>query len=156
MATNPPAVFDFAYTVHPDEIDDQQHVHNLRYLQWTLWAAHRHTEACGWNSARELHERKIGWVVRSHDVAYRNPAFAGDQLIVRTWVADVTHVASRRKYVICRPADQSILCRVETRWAFVDLAQRKAIAIPDEVLRLLQPVSQHPSLPWESSKPASH
>ena len=113
------AFFDFLHTVSADEIDAQNHVHNLRYLQWTLWAAGAHTRDRGWDSAAEL-QRGFGWVVRSHDVKYRAAATEGDQILVRTWVSDIAKFASRRKYVVCRPADQTVLCRVETRWVYVD------------------------------------
>lgn len=146
-----PPVFDFAHTVGEDEIDAQQHVHNLRYLQWTLWAAHHHSSACGWDSRQALEQRGIGWVVRSHDITYRAAAFGGDQIVVRTWVSDVTHAASRRQYMVCRPADRTVLCRVETRWAFVDLNVRKAIPIPPELMQSIEPLERSPGLPWDAA-----
>ncbi len=145
-----PQVFDFEYTVGAEEIDAQQHVHNLRYLQWTLWAAKHHSSACGWNSEQELEQRGIGWVVRSHDITYRAAAFGGDQIIVRTWISELSHAASRRRYLVCRPADRAVLCRAETRWAFVDLSVRKAIPIPPELLQSIQPLDRSPGLPWEA------
>ena len=67
--------FDYPHTVDPDEIDAQEHVHNLRYLQWTLWAAGDHSAAMGWDSRGAL-ERGLGWVVRAHDITYRAAALA--------------------------------------------------------------------------------
>ncbi|QDS94928.1 Acyl-ACP thioesterase [Roseimaritima multifibrata] len=142
------AVFDFEYVVQADEIDAQDHVHNLRYLQWSLWAAHRHTAAGGWDSRAQLDENGIGWVVRSHEITYRAAAFAEDQLIVRTWVSEVSHVSCERKFLICRPADRTILCRGATRWAFVNLRIRKAVAIPQSLLDAAQPLTKSPGPPW--------
>ena len=65
--------FDYSHVVAPDEIDAQGHVHNLRYLQWTLWAAGSHSRAGGWDSKKAL-EQKLGWVVRNHDITYRAAA----------------------------------------------------------------------------------
>lgn len=144
-----PTVFDFDYTVDPAEIDSQQHVHNLRYLQWTLWAAHRHTEACGWDAKRALEVDQIGWVVRSHDIKYRAAAFANDPIVVRTWVSEIAPFASRRRYLVCRTADQTILCRVETRWAFVDLSVRRALPIPEGLLQRMRVPESVPGAPWE-------
>ncbi len=145
-----PQVFDFAYTVEAAEIDSQEHVHNLRYLQWTLWAAHHHTAAGGWDSQTALEQHGIGWVVRSHDITYRAAAFAGDEIIVRTWVSEMTQVASRRRFIVCRPADQKVLCRGATRWAFVDLNVRKAIPIPESLRAAIRPLDGSPGLPWEA------
>lgn len=140
--------FDFLHTVSADEIDAQGHVFNLRYLHWTLGAAGAHTKACGWDEAKAL-EDGFGWVVRSHEATYRAAALAGDEIVVRTWVADAQRFASRRKYLVCRPADRTLLARVETRWVYVDLSVRKVIAIPDEVRAWLDVCEESPGLPWE-------
>ena len=162
--------FDFHHTVAEEEIDAQRHVHNLRYLQWTLWAAGAH-----WRTA-EAHSPKteqpigashtsgnqqgagkklsadrseLGWVVRHHDVTYRAAALAGDQIVVRTWVADVQRFASRRRYVVCRPADRTVLTRVETRWVYVDLSRHKVVAIPEHFREMIPVLDEAPSMPWE-------
>lgn len=141
--------FDLHHTVSDDEIDSQGHVHNLRYLQWTLWAARDHSAAAGWDVAAGL-DRGVGWVVRSHDIVFRAAAFAGDELTIRTWISQVDRFASRRRYLVTRPADQSILARVETRWAFVDLNRRKAVDIPDALMERIAIVSRSPGPPWEN------
>jgi acyl-CoA thioester hydrolase len=140
--------FDYHHIVSADEIDAQQHVHNLRYLQWTLWAAGAHTRAAGWDS-QSAREQQLDWVVRSHQVTYRAAAKAGDEIIVRTWVSDLERFASRRKYLVCRPADRTLLTRVETRWVYVDLSQHKVVPIPPDVRAMITVAPQVPSLPWE-------
>ncbi|MCH5376949.1 MAG: acyl-CoA thioesterase [Planctomycetes bacterium] len=142
--------FDLRHTVTPDEIDAQGHVHNLRYLQWTLWAAGEHSKVAGWDAATALRSG-FGWVVRSHDVTYRAAALAGDELTIRTWVSDLARFASRRKYVICRPDDRAILARVETRWVYVDLTQHRVVAIPRDVVSQIAVCDPAPCLPWESN-----
>lgn len=142
-----PAFFDSFHTVQADEIDAQQHVHNLRYLQWSLWAAHRHTESLGWDRQQAL-QQGVGWVVREHNIQYRAAAFSDDEIVIRTWVHDMQRFASRRKYWICRPADQSLLAKVETRWVFVDLTQHKILPIPSEAKDNLVVLPEPPPLPW--------
>ena len=142
-----PAIFDLPHTVTEDEIDDQGHVHNLRYLQWTLWAAHHHSAASGWDAKAGL-ARGVGWVVRGHEATYRAAALAGDRVVVRTWVSELAAYASLRKYLVCRPADRTVLARVETRWVFVDLNRRRALAIPEDVAAGIV-VSDTPPPPWE-------
>jgi acyl-CoA thioester hydrolase len=141
-------VFEYTHTVTPEEIDSQQHVHNLRYLQWTLWAAHAHSAAGGWDSAAAL-ARGIGWVVRSHDVTYRTAAFTGDEIIVQTWISDQNEITVNRRYSILRPRDKMVLARASTRWAFVDLTKRRAIKIPQELLAQIAVVNPSPPLPWK-------
>ncbi|TVQ02392.1 MAG: acyl-CoA thioesterase [Planctomycetaceae bacterium] len=140
--------FQYNHTVTPDEIDQQDHVHNLRYLRWTLSAAHAHSAAGGWDSQAQL-QRGIGWVVRSHDITYRAAALAGDELVVQTWLSEVTPMAIRRRYVIARPADRTVLAKAETRWVLVDLRDRKAIRLDPETLASLQVRESAPPLPWQ-------
>jgi acyl-CoA thioester hydrolase len=140
--------FDLHHTVAADEIDAQGHVHNLRYLQWTLWAAGEHSKAVGWDAAAAL-RGGFGWVVRSHEVTYRAAARAGDEVTVRTWVSDLARFASMRKYAICRQKDQVVLARIETRWVYVDLVQHRVVAIPDPVAAQIAVCDPAPSLPWE-------
>lgn len=141
--------FDLRHTVSPDEIDAQGHVHNLRYLQWTLWAAGKHSAALGWDADAALREG-MGWVVRNHDVTYRAAAMEGDDLVIRTWVSEIARFASRRRYTICRPHDQTLLARVETRWVYVDLNQHRVVAIPTSVASQIEVCDPAPCLPWES------
>ncbi len=97
----------------------------------------------------------FGWVVRSHDVTYRAAAMAGDELTIRTWVSDIARFASRRKYVICRPVDQAILARVETRWVYVDLTRApsgrhsRSCRFPDRGVRS-RPRSSLGVEPWRT------
>lgn len=74
----------------------------------------------------------VAWVVRSHFIEYRVPAFAGDEVTVHTWVADMQKVSSRRKFEI-RRRDGTLLARAETNWAFVRTADQRLVRIPDEV-----------------------
>ena len=140
--------FDFQHVVAEDEIDAQGHVHNLRYLQWTLWAAGEHSKASGWDSRAAL-KQQLGWVVRSHDVTYRAAALLGDQITIRTWVADLAKFASRREYAVCRASDRTVLARVVTRWVYVDLSKRKVVAIPETIKDQLWVCDPSPPLPWE-------
>ena len=143
------AYFDVPHTVEADEIDGQGHVHNLRYIAWTLRAAGRHSAALGWNAEEMFDRFGSGWVVRSHEVVYRLAALAGDEIVVRTWVADVARHAATRRSVICRMSDRKVLARVRSRWVMVDLRVRKAIPIPAEVASRIEVQQGVPPMPWD-------
>jgi len=113
-----PVIFEYPHTVQADEIDDLGHVNNLVYVKWMLSAAVEHSSVQGWPPER-YREAQAGWVVRSHFIEYLQPAFAGEQTVVRTWIADFKKVSSRRRYKIIRPADGTVLVTAETNWAFV-------------------------------------
>ena len=143
------AYFDWTHTVTDEEIDGQGHVHNLRYLAWTLRAAGKDTERLGWGHGRMLAEHGCDWVVRSHEVTYKAAAVASEAVIVRTWVSDISRYAATRSYAICRPSDKTLLARVTTRWAMLDFSSRRAVAIPASVLASMEVLETAPPLPWK-------
>jgi acyl-CoA thioester hydrolase len=138
-----PAVFHFPHRVTDDELDAViNHVNNLVYLKWMQSAAVAHSAAQGWPAER-YRELGAGWVVRTHNIEYRQPAFAGDEIVVRTWVADLKKVTSLRRYQIVRLATdkesgnettkETILAVAATDWAFIQFASHQLKRIPSEV-----------------------
>ena len=75
------------------------------------------------------------WVVRSHKIEYLSPAYADEEIEIQTWIAGVRRVRSLRKYQFVRKSDEAILVKGETDWVFVDSANGKPIAIPDEIIK---------------------
>lgn len=141
------AYYDYHHQVRPDEIDRQGHVSNLRYIAWTLGAASDHSEQCGWTDERRQ-SSGCDWVVRSHNITYKRSALEGDKIIIRTWIKETQKIASTRGFMICRPADQTLLARGETRWAFVSLTDRRAVPIPTDQVDAFQILPAAPSFPW--------
>jgi acyl-CoA thioester hydrolase len=128
-----PAIFEYMHTVRSDEIDDQGHVNNVAYLGWMQSAAVAHSTAQGWPPER-YREVGAGWVVRSHRIEYLLPAFAEQQIVVRTWVADFRKIASLRKYKITRRSDSAVLAIAETNWVFIGLDHRVPRRVPVELI----------------------
>jgi acyl-CoA thioester hydrolase len=127
-----PAIYHHHHRVHGDEIDELDHANNAAYVNWMQDAAIAHSAAQGWPS-RRYWDASCAWVARSHKIEYLQPAHEGDELIVRTWVADMQRVSSLRRYEIIRSSDSTVVARAETRWAFIDLKSRKPTRIPSHV-----------------------
>ena len=127
-----PAVFEHFHTVHASEIDELGHASNLVYLAWMQAAALAHSAAQGW-PAEAYRQLGSGWVVRSHQIEYLRPAFSGDELIVRTWVAGFRKVTSLRRYQILRRIDTRLLANAATDWAFVKYSTGMPTRVPAEV-----------------------
>ncbi len=124
-------VFCYKLVVPAEAIDGNNHVNNLEYIRWTLRAAIAHSDFNGWPVER-YRLIEAGWVVRNHNFTYFRPGFLGDEIVVKTWVSEMAKVRSKRKYLIIRPADNHILCRGETEWAFVNDGGRP-VAIPKDL-----------------------
>ena len=121
-------------------VDANGHVNNVAYIQWMQDAAVRHAEASGCLQATTA--LGASWVVRTHQIEYLAPAFAGDSLTIQTWVANFRKVRSLRKYRMIRAADQTVVVRAETDWVFVNATTGRPLAIPDEVKNTLPVVDE--------------
>jgi acyl-CoA thioester hydrolase len=140
-----PAIYEHRLTVPPEAIDGQGHVNNLEYVRWMQEAALAHSAAQGWPSSR-YRELGAGWVVRSHKIEYLQAAFAGDQIVVYTWVSDFRKIRSLRKYKMVRQGDGVTVAEAETDWAFIGYAPRVPRRIPPEVFEAFPvvPLDQEP------------
>lgn len=137
-----PAVFFWEHTVCEDEIDAQGHVNNLEYLKWMQSAAVAHSTEQGWTPERYVEEGSA-FVVRSHSIEYLAPAFAGQPLIVETWVTGFQKVTSLRKYLIRRPDDDKLLAQAETNWAYIGRKHGVPRRIPQELIDSFVPAPDH-------------
>ena len=127
-----PRVFQYCHTVSQDEIDPLGHANNVAYVEWLQAAAMAHSAAQGWPGER-YRRLGTGWVVRSHTIEYLRPARAGDEIIVKTWVATMRKATSLRRYHVLRAADEQLLATAETRWACVDYSTGQPVRIPREI-----------------------
>jgi acyl-CoA thioester hydrolase len=125
------ARFEYPHTVVEEDIDELGHAGNFHYVKWMQHAAVAHSTANGW-SAQKYNALGAGWVVRSHKIIYLKPAFIGDCLVIKTWVANMKPASSLRRYEISN-AEGEILARAETDWAFVNYQRQKPTRIPAEV-----------------------
>jgi acyl-CoA thioester hydrolase len=131
----------YQHRVSAEEIDELGHAGNVEFVKWLQYAAVDHSAALGWPASR-YRELGAGWVVRSHRITYLKPAYEGDRLEVRTWVADMKTASSLRKYEI-RKVGGGLIAVAETDWAFIDYASERPLRIPAEV-RVDFPVADVP------------
>jgi acyl-CoA thioester hydrolase len=121
-------------TIPERAIDENGHVNNVAYVQWMQDIAIEHYASIGGTNPMQL----VGatWVVREHKVEYLLPAFAGEEIEIKTWVENIRRVRSLRRYEFVRKADGKVLVRGETDWVFVDVKTGLPHAIPDEVSKV--------------------
>jgi acyl-CoA thioester hydrolase len=129
------AVYLYEFTVPESALDENGHVNNVQFVQWMQDAAVRHYEAAG--GIPPTLAVGATWVVRSHNVEYLRPAFAGERIEVRTWVVNIHRVRSLRRYRFVRISDGKLLVKGETDWVFVDAKTGAPRIIPEEVANVL-------------------
>ena len=133
-------IYKFDIKVTADEMDGNGHVNNVVYIQWMQDAAVRHAQATG--CTRESLAAGGTWVVRTHQIEYLNPVFAGNIVTVLTWVSNRLKVRSLRKYQFIRAEDGILAARAETDWVFVNAKTGRPQAIADEIKNTLPVVSK--------------
>lgn len=119
-----------SFIIPRSSIDENGHVNNVAYVQWMQDIAVEHYTALGGVTAQGP---DATWVVREHKIEYFLPAFAGEEIEMRTWVENLRRVRSLRKYEFVRKSDGRTLVQGETDWVFVDLKTGTPRAIPEEV-----------------------
>ncbi len=123
------------FTVPSSAVDQNGHVNNVVYIQWMQDVATLHFNAVG--GAAAMQKAAATWVVRSHNIEYLSPLFAGEDVTVLTWVVNFRRVRSLRRYRFLRTSDDVLLARGETDWVCVNEASGRPCRIPAEITGLL-------------------
>lgn len=136
------SVYSKFFIIPSSAIDDNGHVNNVAYVQWMQDVAVEHYESIGGTNPMQL----VGatWIVREHRIEYLLPAFAGEEIEVKTWVENIRRVRSLRKYEFIRKSDGKTLVKGETDWVFVDVTTGRPLAIPAEVSQVFTHSGHHP------------
>lgn len=117
------------------EMDSLGHVNNAVYLNWVEEATVEHARVLGF--ARDDASGLGGfWVVRRHEILYRRPATAGDELAVTTRIVGLDRARVTRRTTIARVDDEAVLAEATTEWVWVGADGRPRRLPPDAVARL--------------------
>ena len=126
--------------VTAEMMDRNGHVNNVAYVQWMQDAAVQHARTAG---CLEASVAAGGiWVVRTHQIEYLSPTFAGDRITVLTWVANWRKVRSLRKYRMIRAPESEVVAEAQTDWVFVDAKTGRPRLITDQMKATLPIVDQ--------------
>ena len=125
-------VFEYQITVTKDDIDELNHVNNVRYVQWVNDAAKRHWQQ---NTSEEIITNYY-WVVLSHNIDYKSSAFLNDTLTIKTYVSSFEGVRSIRIVEIYNSKTNKLLVKSETNWCLIDANTNRPTRISDEIVNL--------------------
>jgi acyl-CoA thioester hydrolase len=131
-------IHEYPVLVFAESMDPNGHANNVEYVRWMQQAAISHSDATGCTEVTK--NDGASWVVRSHHVEYLRPVFAGQKLVVKTWVSTMRKTSSLRKYLFLRAGEP--VARGETLWVFINADTGRPRSIPDEVSGRFQLVPQ--------------
>lgn len=119
--------FELIIPVAPADIDQLGHVNNVAYLRWVQDIAVAHWRAV----APEEDQKNLIWFVLRHEIDYKQPAFMGDTLVVRTWVGQATRLKFERHTEFIRASDGRLVVKARTIWCPINVATGRPVAVSD-------------------------
>jgi len=124
--------FEIIITVSEKDLDQLNHVNNVRYVQWVQDIAEAH-----WlqNVTKDILDNYF-WVLVSHHIEYKSEATLGDQLKIKTFVSKSEGVSSIRHVEISNLNTNKIATVSETKWCFMDIRTKRPTRITPEVASL--------------------
>jgi acyl-CoA thioester hydrolase len=114
-----PAIkFTLPHRVPDSDIDRQGHVNNVAFVRYVQDVAVAH-----WRSVASAEvQTAYTWVVRKHEIEYLRPAFAGEELLLRTWVGEPSGATWERFTEVLRAGENKPLVTARTVWVLLDAA----------------------------------
>lgn len=122
--------------VSAQDLDDLQHVNNVRYLEWIQDISKEHWQL---KAPVEL-QKELIWVVLSHHIEYKKAAFLDEDLLLTTHVARNSGVTSKRIVEITHK-ERGLLVKSETVWCLLNASTLKPMRIPEVVMVLFPNVA---------------
>ena len=125
-------VFTKTIKVSRDDLDELQHVNNVRYVQWIQDISREH-----WLSVAtpELLQATV-WVVRKHEIEYKRPALLGEAIRIRTYITDTRGPLSTRVVEMYQPGNTGPLLSSRTTWCLLNVKTLRPMRIPREISAL--------------------
>ncbi|REG88055.1 acyl-CoA thioesterase [Winogradskyella sediminis] len=122
-------VFEKTITVVEGDIDDLNHVNNVRYVQWVQDIAKEHWQTYATKAILDSY----AWFLVNHYIEYKSPALLGDQLLLKTYVSKVTGVSSIRHVEITNLNTKKRIVNSKAKWCFMDAKTQRPTRITTEV-----------------------
>ena len=123
------AAFELVVSVGRADIDELGHVNNTVYLRWVQDVATAHWQAVASAQA----QASVAWVVLRHEIDYKAPALADDEVLLRTWVGKATRLTFERHTEILRNPDRQPLAKARTLWCPISTATRRPTRVTTEL-----------------------
>ena len=129
MKNIPAEIYSHKRTVEDDDLDELEHVNNVRYVQWIQDIAKEHWEV---RATKQLKE-DFFWVVIRHEIDYKKEGLLNDELLIETYVGDTTFVTSERFVNIKNASTGDILVAAKSVWCLLDTSSKRPTKITPEL-----------------------
>ena len=122
-------VFEKRIVVAHGDLDELEHVNNVRYVQWIQDISKEHWQMAASNEM----QAGIIWVVKNHTIDYISAAVLGDEILIRTHIADTKGALSIRCVEMYNDKTNQLLVRSHTEWCLLNALSLKPIRISEAI-----------------------
>jgi len=119
-------------TVLESDLDELNHVNNVRYVQWVNDIAKAHWLKMTSQSILD----NYFWVLINHQITYKHQAVLNDNILLKTFVKSTERITSTRVVEIYNNDTQKLLATSETKWCFMAVETKKPTRITPEIKNL--------------------
>ena len=125
-------IFQKEITVTETDLDQLNHVNNVRYVQWVQDIAEAH-----WlkNASQQILDSYY-WVLVKHTIDYKGQAFLGDAILIKTYVESSEGVSSIRKVEMHNQSSNKLIIRSETIWCLIEKKTNRPSRISSEIAEM--------------------
>jgi acyl-CoA thioester hydrolase len=132
-----PYIFEQIRSVQPEDLDELRHVNNVRYLQWVQDVAEAHWKS---QAPTEIQQNFI-WVVLSHFIEYKSPVHLDDEVLVRTYVGEVSGPKYDRHVEIWKAKEEKLCVKAHSVWCLLDTESHRPKKVTDDIRRIFEDLS---------------
>jgi acyl-CoA thioester hydrolase len=125
-------IFEKHITVINDDLDELNHVNNVRYVQWVNDIAKEHWLLF---ATKNLLENYF-WVALSHHIEYKSSAVLSDPIKIKTYILKSEGVTSTRIVEMYHSITNKLLLKSETNWCLINSKTKRPARIPQEIIDL--------------------
>ena len=115
--------------VAENDLDDLEHVNNVRYVQWIQDISKEHWQKV---APQEIQEEVV-WVVMSHYIEYKSSALKGETILVKTHIKESKGARSTRIVEMFHSITNKLILRSTTEWCLVNKYTQKPMRISEEI-----------------------
>ena len=125
-------IFKKDITVARSDLDNLNHVNNVRYIHWIEDVIKEHWL---YNASDELKKEYI-WVVLNHNISYKNPAFLGDVVKFRPEILEIGAATSNCRIEMFSAETGKTFAVAETKWCLLNSKTQKPRRITEDIKAL--------------------
>lgn len=127
-------IFEKSIRVLRKDLDELEHVNNVRYVQWIQDVSKAHWEHVVPEKLRE----NLIWVVRRHEIVYKIPSVLNDHLHIKTYISNNQGFISTRIVVFIDANTGKLKVKGHTDWCLLDAKTGKPMPISKEIHTLFE------------------